>query len=177
MNDRDRERIARLEAQLARADEPARGAPVLCGLIRTGAIAQVLLQEELAPHGLTPQEADLLRVLGEHPGCSAGELAEHLWVERQSVQPALKRLRAAGLVASAPSETDRRAQCNELTPRARALLPRLLRVLQDVEDRVLRVVPPKDRPWLDRVLQKANDAVRFEERRRIWAVFAGKFGC
>ena len=155
--------------------QPSRGAPLLRELVRTGMRARALLEEELAPLELSPLEVEVLSLLSNQGSLPEGQLAQELWTARQSVHRVLARLRAAGLVEARPSDTDRRALLNTCTERGAARLSDALRLIDDLEDRVLCSVHRDDREHVAGMLERATDCIRYEERRRLWALIQQRY--
>jgi homoprotocatechuate degradation regulator HpaR len=63
---------------------------------------------DLEAHDLTEQQWRVLRVLTEHPGITAGELAERAALLRPSVSRIVGRLEERGLIDRRPGERDLR---------------------------------------------------------------------
>ena len=63
---------------------------------------------DLEAHGLTEQQWRVLRVLTEHPGITAGELAERASLLKPSLSRIVGRLEERGLVDRRPSARDLR---------------------------------------------------------------------
>jgi homoprotocatechuate degradation regulator HpaR len=63
---------------------------------------------DLEAHGLTEQQWRVLRVLTEHPGISAGELADRAALLKPSLSRIVGRLEERGLVERRPGERDLR---------------------------------------------------------------------
>jgi DNA-binding MarR family transcriptional regulator len=74
------------------------------------------------PTGLSMAQYAALRALADHPDASASELARLCFVTRQSLQDLLAGLRSSGLVQSAPSPGQGRANALALTPAGRKRL-------------------------------------------------------
>src|SRR5215207_6645107 len=74
-----------------------------------------MLAERLRPLGLTPSQAEVLRVLQEHQPLSLVELGGLLVCETGSPSRLVRRLVRAGLVERTPSEADKRRLTLSLT--------------------------------------------------------------
>src|SRR5215218_2774723 len=74
-----------------------------------------MLAERLRPLGLTPSQAEVLRVLQEHQPLSLVELGGLLVCETGSPSRLVRRLVRAGLVERTPSEADKRRVTLSLT--------------------------------------------------------------
>jgi DNA-binding MarR family transcriptional regulator len=91
------------------------------------------LAAELRPLGLTPSQAEVLRVLGDAAPLTLTALGELLVCESGTNPSRLvDRLVAAGLVGRAPLDEDRRAVVLTLTPQG----AQLERQVREVEERM-----------------------------------------
>lgn len=87
----------------------------------------------LKPLGLTfPQYLVILELLGKSP-LLVGALGSRLDMDTGTITPLLKRLDAAGLVTRTRDPADERRVMVDLTPRARALGPRILAVTDQIK--------------------------------------------
>jgi DNA-binding MarR family transcriptional regulator len=94
--------------------------------------------------GVTAGQATLLAVVGDHPGITGRELAEHEGVTAPGMSASLDRLEAAGLIV-----------------RTRAADRRRVEVTLSAEgSRVLRSVRRKRTVWLAERLEKLSDEER-----------------
>jgi DNA-binding MarR family transcriptional regulator len=71
--------------------------------------------------GVTGPQRLVVRMLGQSPGLSAGELATVLHLHRSTLTGVLRRLERLGIVARATSSGDRRRAVLRLTTAGRAL--------------------------------------------------------
>lgn len=84
--------------------------------------------------GLTAQQRFVIRILGESPGITPGQLAELLHVDRGSVTAIIKRLEARDQVVRRPDTKDGRRVSLALTAKGRSLdVPAQLSVERAVE--------------------------------------------
>ena len=86
----------------------------------------------LKPLGLTPAWAEAISVLDEREPLTIRELGLLLVCEGDHPSRLVTRMAAAGLVSTEPSPEDERARWIKLTPAARALLP----ALREIEDQL-----------------------------------------
>src|SRR5262245_44290953 len=84
-----------------------------------------LFAEQVRPLGLTPAQAEVLRVLREAQPLSLIELGERLVCETGSPSRLVDGMVKAGFVARAPSATDQRKVTLALTPAGAALYDQL----------------------------------------------------
>jgi DNA-binding MarR family transcriptional regulator len=94
--------------------------------------------------GVTAGQATLLSVIGDHPGITAGELAEHEGVSAPGMSASLDRLDAAGLIVRMRAADRRRVEVT----------------LSAAGSRVLRSVRRKRTVWLAERLEKLSDEER-----------------
>jgi DNA-binding MarR family transcriptional regulator len=78
-------------------------------------------REALEPHGVTPTQYALLKVLSDGDGQTGADLGMRLAIDSATMTGVADRLAAAGLVDRRPDPQDRRLQRLFLTERARAL--------------------------------------------------------
>ncbi|MEZ5669653.1 MAG: MarR family transcriptional regulator [Alphaproteobacteria bacterium] len=79
----------------------------------------------LAPHGVTPVQYAVLKVLPVAGGIAGAEIGVRLVLDSASVTGVIDRLEAAGLIERRFDPNDRRIRLIAATPRARNLLPEL----------------------------------------------------
>ena len=101
-------------------------------------------KRRLAPHGVTPVQYALLRVLWEREGQSGAELGERLQLDSATITGILDRLERAALVERRADPTDRRAQRIFVTARGRALQGPLDREMDDLNVEFLAALAPAD---------------------------------
>lgn len=100
----------------------------------------------------------MLRALhGPDPVVTPGGLVQSLGMTRGAVSKLLDRLEARGLLTRTTSDVDRRQQQLALTPRGRALVPRLARLADANDHEFFGHMPPQQR---DAVLRALQDLVR-----------------
>lgn len=103
---------------------------------------------------LTPGQFGVLALIDANPGLSQSELGEALGVDRSTVATTLDRLEARGLIARAPSQTDRRAHALELTPEGRALFADAARRVRAHEARLAAALDRDERRRLIELLER-----------------------
>ena len=80
------------------------------------------LAQRTAPHGVTPGQFPVLRVLRDVKVSTQMELARLVGVEQPSMAATLRRMERDGLIARIADEQDARRQLVSLTDRGRAML-------------------------------------------------------
>lgn len=71
----------------------------------------------LAPHGVTPTQYAVLKVLWDQDGQSGAELGSRLLIDSATVTGVVDRLQAGGLIERRPHADDRRVNLVHLTAR------------------------------------------------------------
>jgi len=137
---------------------PRRTTEAMLGILRTAAVLDHELSEVLRPHGLTPTQYNVLRILrgaGE-AGLCGREIADRLVSTVPDVPRLLDRMETMELVVRERSRADRRYVTARLAPRGTALLAEVTPELEEVE----RVrMGPLDRKTLERLIE-GLEAVR-----------------
>src|SRR5690606_27540187 len=106
---------------------------------RTAALLDTEISETLKPHGLTPTQYNVLRILrgaGEEGYCRY-EVGDRLVTAVPDVTRLLDRLEAVGLVDRARDPKDRRHVRARITPRGLRVLDELDGVMQELHRRQL----------------------------------------
>ncbi len=103
--------------------------------------AEELFAREFAAEGLTPRQKATLVILYQHPGLNQNELADRLFMDRNTVAEMAKRLAANGLIDRMPAPEDQRAYCLFLAPDGVAMINRVLPRDRGVEDKLLERLP------------------------------------
>ncbi len=78
-------------------------------------------REALAPHGVTPVQYAVLKILWQREGQSGAELGSRLALDSATVTGVLDRLEGAGLLERRSDDDDRRVNRLHLTPNGSAL--------------------------------------------------------
>src|SRR5437763_10162432 len=91
-------------------------------LAQVGALASIRFREALAPLGLAPAQAGLLRAVSAQPGRSQQALAVQLSLLPSRLVAMVDELEAAGVLERRPNPNDRRHHALHLTPGGEVLL-------------------------------------------------------
>jgi MarR family transcriptional regulator, organic hydroperoxide resistance regulator len=89
-------------------------------------------KQRLAPHGVTPVQYALLRVLWERDGQTGAELGERLQLDSATITGLLDRLERAGLIERRADPGDRRVNRIFATAQMRGLQPALDQAMDEV---------------------------------------------
>ena len=95
---------------------------------------QRLLERRIGPHGVTRGQWYFLRVLWEEDGLSQRELSARVGMMESTTVIALRGMEKSGLIRRTRSADDRRITRVHLTPKARRLRSRLLRLSRGVNE-------------------------------------------
>lgn len=110
------------------------------------------LSEKLRPADLTPAQAEILHVLGLHPGITLAELGGFIVCESGSPSRAVDLLVRRALVSRVQSTHDRRFVDLELTAAGQGLLPVVRQAFAAVDDGVAQALPRTQRHTMIRIL-------------------------
>ena len=113
---------------------------------------RTFVDRQVAPLGLTMQQAELLVWTYRQHGASATDLTDLLLTDDAGVSRLLRRLEAKGLITRRVGARDRRARALQLTPSGRALAKRLLRFAGRGNEMLLAGLSPRERAELRRLL-------------------------
>jgi DNA-binding MarR family transcriptional regulator len=95
---------------------------------------QRVLERRIAPHGISRGQWYFLRVLWEEDGLSQRELSARVGMMEPTTVIALRGMEKAGLIHRVRSADDKRVTRVHLTPKARRMRYRLLRVSEGVNE-------------------------------------------
>jgi len=132
-----------------------RGAGSLAFLLaQVGAHAASRFAERLAPLGLAPQHAGILRMLGSSAGLSQRELAGRLGILPSRLVALMDELEEKGFVERKDDPGDRRSYALQLTDRGRATLDEIGRVAREHGDAICAALSEVERDELAKLLRR-----------------------
>jgi DNA-binding MarR family transcriptional regulator len=102
-----------------------------------------ILSDALRPHGLTPSQAEAVRVLGERGPLALLELGRLLVCETGSPSRLVDGLVRAGLVERVDDPADRRRVTLTLTPAGRSAALHVAQAERQLHELLEAVVPPR----------------------------------
>jgi DNA-binding MarR family transcriptional regulator len=105
-------------------------------------------KQRLAPHGVTPVQYALLRVLRERDGQTGAELGERLQLDSATITGLLDRLERADLIERRADPGDRRVNRIFATAQARDLQPALDLAMDEVNLSFLAALAPAEKTQL-----------------------------
>lgn len=121
------------------------------GLIRSAVLIQDTCATASSEHGLTPQQAQLMCVVGDQPA-SMVRLGELLRVGRSSMTGLVHRAEQAGLVRRAPDPEDGRSTLIMLTEQGRRANTAFRATVGERIERILATLPATERDHLTTAL-------------------------
>jgi DNA-binding MarR family transcriptional regulator len=109
---------------------------------------------EVGEVDLPPGRFALLTLIGRNPGISQTVLSRAAGRDKSTLTPALRDLKRRGLIARDRLARDRRSYHLTLTPDGEAMLQRLTEFAARHDRNLDRIVGPRDKPRLLRILRK-----------------------
>ena len=147
----------RVDDELAPARESKRVGRLV---IRVARELRTFVDRQVAPLGLTMQQAELLVWTYRQREASATDLTDLLLTDDAGVSRLVGRLEAKGLLSRRVGADDRRARDLRLTPSGRALAKRLLRFAGRGNEMLLGGLSPRERAELRRLLLHVSGNIR-----------------
>mgnify|MGYP003343156251 CR=1 FL=1 len=95
---------------------------------------QRLVEKRIGPHGVTRGQWYFLRVLWEEDALSQRELSARVGMMEPTTVIALRGMEKAGLIRRARSPDDRRVTVVRITPKARRMREKLLKVARGINE-------------------------------------------
>ena len=109
---------------------------------------------EVGEVDLPPGRFALLTLIGRNPGISQTVLSRAAGRDKSTLTPALRDLKRRGLIARDRLARDKRSYHLTLTPEGEATLQRLTECAARHDRNLDRIVGPRDKPRLLRILRK-----------------------
>jgi DNA-binding MarR family transcriptional regulator len=116
------------------------------GLLRTADAVKRSLAQVIEPHGITPQQYNVLRILrGAGPdGLPTLTIGERMIEQTPGVTRLVDRLERKGLVARTPCPQDRRRVLCRITAQGLSLLNELEEPVNRWDSQAVSVLPPSE---------------------------------
>ena len=149
VNDRIHERIATMRKQGG-----PRGESAGFLIAQVGAHAASRFGEALKPHGFTPHDAGILRLVGQTPGISQQDLAKRLRMHASRLVGVLDDLEERKLVERRPSAADRRLYALHLTKDGEAALATIGQIAREHHRNLLASLSEEERASLAAMLSR-----------------------
>jgi DNA-binding MarR family transcriptional regulator len=131
-------------------------------LTQIGAEASSQFAARLAPLDLLPQQAGVLRILGQSEGISQQELAARLEMHASRLVGVVDTLEKRGLVARQSSATDRRVYALHLTEAGRRTLTELGEIAREHDNAICDGLSAPERAQLFHLLERVAERLGLE---------------
>ncbi len=130
------------------------------GLLRTADAMKRSLAHVMEPHGITPQQYNVLRILrGAGPdGLPTLTIGERMIEQTPGVTRLVDRLERKGLVARTPCPKDRRRVFCRMTPKGLDLLKELDEPVNRWDAQAVSVLPPSELDSLITLLDRVRSS-------------------
>lgn len=128
------------------------------GLLRTADAIKRSLAHVIEPHGITPQQYNVLRILrGAAPdGLPTLTIGERMVEQTPGVTRLIDRLERKGLVARIPCPRDRRRVFCQITPKGLDLLEELDEPVNRWDAQTVSILPPSEVDSLIKLLDRVR---------------------
>jgi DNA-binding MarR family transcriptional regulator len=128
------------------------------GLLRTADAIKRSLAHVIEPHGITPQQYNVLRILrGAAPeGLPTLTIGERMVEQTPGVTRLIDRLERKGLVARIPCPKDRRRVFCQITPKGLDLLDELDEPVNRWDAQTVSILPPSEVDSLIKLLDRVR---------------------
>jgi DNA-binding MarR family transcriptional regulator len=128
------------------------------GLLRTADAVKRSLAQVIAPHGITPQQYNVLRILrGAGPdGLPTLTIGERMIEQTPGVTRLVDRLERKGLVGRTPCPKDRRRVFCRITTKGLDLLKELDSPVKRWDSQAVSVLPPSEMDLLVDMLDRVR---------------------
>ena len=128
------------------------------GLLRTADAIKRSLAHLVEPHGITPQQYNVLRILrGAGPeGLPTLTIGERMVEQTPGVTRLIDRLERKGLVVRTPCPKDRRRVFCQITPKGLDLLEELDEPVNRWDVQTVSILPPSDVDSLIKLLDRVR---------------------
>jgi len=126
-------------------------------LAQVGAHAAAKFAERLAPLGLGPAHAGMLRLINARSGISQQALSSLLGLPPSRLVVLVDELEERGLLERRSSSEDRRAHALHLTHEGSEVLADVAKVAREHDDAICRALTPDEREMLGELLRRVAD--------------------
>ena len=128
------------------------------GLLRTADAIKRSLAQVIEPHGITPQQYNVLRILrGAAPeGLPTLTIGERMVEQTPGVTRLIDRLERKSLVARIPCPKDRRRVFCQITPKGLDLLEELDEPVNRWDAQTVSILPPSEVDSLIKLLDRVR---------------------
>lgn len=128
-------------------------ADVVRACLDVGFLVRKELADLLAPHGITPEQQEVLALLAAGKS-AASEVCEATGRDKTTLSRVFQRLVRAGLVVQEKRADDRRRHALRLTPRGEAIAEQTARALAGAAPKVVAALSAKERRRIAKIARK-----------------------
>lgn len=129
-------------------------------LHRAGQCASDIFTSEMGDAGLTPRQFAILLSVAQNEGVSQTDLVERTGVDRSTLADIVRRMLRKGLLQRRRTKTDARAYAVKLTEEGWRVLRAAEPMVRRVDDRILAMLPAKQRDQFLSDLMTIVEALR-----------------
>ena len=112
-------------------------------------LVESMINKKLTGTGVTVTQFRVLTEISKEPHIQQNILADKLFVGRMAVTGIIDRLEARGLVERHQNPLDRRAYALNLTDKSKEIIPRLEKILTDINCQIFNKLKPVEKKDLD----------------------------
>lgn len=123
-------------------------------------VSQCMAQVYAARFQLSRDEWRVLAALHQNPTMKTGDAIAHTTLDKMQASRAITRLEEGGLISRTEDTQDRRHRVLSLTPAGRALVKKIIPLVQARETFLLSGLDAQEREVLNRALDKLTDRAR-----------------
>jgi DNA-binding MarR family transcriptional regulator len=124
------------------------------------------VDRRLSSVGVSIGQVPVLLILAEEDGLSQKELVQRAVIEQPAMVATLNRMEAAGLLTRRVDDKDKRSRTFHLTDAARAVVPRLTKVLEEGNTRALAGFSERERGDLAALLRRVIENMTADDSSR-----------
>lgn len=123
-------------------------------------VSQCMAQVYAARFQLSRDEWRVLAALHQNPTMKTGDAIAHTTMEKMQASRAITHLEETGLLTRNADDRDRRHRVLSLTPAGRALVKKVIPLVQAREAFLMESLDAEERAVLDRALSKLTERAR-----------------
>jgi MarR family transcriptional regulator for hemolysin len=133
-----------------------------CWVVLTSRAFERALNDELAPHGITFPQWQVLGWLAFDGELTQAQLAQRMRVEAPTLVGILDRMERDGWISRQPAPDDRRKKLIQPCPKVKPIWETVMAACRRVRARALQGVEPEDVEHVKNVLQKIRENLNAE---------------
>ncbi|WP_394155413.1 MarR family winged helix-turn-helix transcriptional regulator [Loktanella salsilacus] len=114
------------------------------GILHSARLLEQVLEDRLAPTGVSPRQAHVLTAINELEPVSQSCLAEAFEVKQASMSTMIDRLLAADFISRAPDPLERRRNVIGLTDKGRSKLDAIHKIWSEMDEHIQTLLGAAD---------------------------------